>query len=139
MKILISAVLAALLFVGCAKEEVNGFDNKIRYAQNFVIDPVSGDTTYSLVMPSGFTPNGDGLNDQYRVYGTGIDPGSFYMRIYDRYGNLVGTSPNLYTGWYGAIMGQSEVTGLEVFEVKIELLDTAGHQHKYQYAIVELP
>jgi gliding motility-associated-like protein len=56
------------------------------------------DTTYRTLFiegvhtfyaPETFTPNGDGVNDCFRVCGTGIDPNHFKMVIYDRWGNRV--------------------------------------------------
>lgn len=44
---------------------------------------------FSLFAPTAFTPNGDGNNDCFRVCGKGIDENSFYMIIYNRWGEIV--------------------------------------------------
>ncbi len=44
---------------------------------------------FAFYMPSSFTPNGDGMNDCFRPCGNGIDKNTFYMVVYDRWGNLV--------------------------------------------------
>lgn len=44
---------------------------------------------FSLYAPTAFTPNGDGINDCFRVCGSGIDANSFYMVIYNRWGEKV--------------------------------------------------
>jgi gliding motility-associated-like protein len=42
---------------------------------------------FSLLMPTIFSPNDDGLNDLFRGFAKGVS--SMSMRIYDRWGNLV--------------------------------------------------
>jgi len=39
--------------------------------------------------PETFTPNGDGVNDCFRICGIGIDPNNFKLTIFDRWGNMV--------------------------------------------------
>ena len=41
-----------------------------------------------LSWPTMFTPNGDGINDTWRVPGLEVYPGS-YIRIFDRFGAIV--------------------------------------------------
>ncbi len=48
---------------------------------------IAGEVT--LYAPDAFTPNGDGINDCFRVCGNMIDPNSFIMKVYDRWGQLV--------------------------------------------------
>lgn len=43
----------------------------------------------SFYAPETFTPNGDGVNDCFRVCGQGIDPHHFTLSVYDRWGNHV--------------------------------------------------
>ena len=42
--------------------------------------------------PKAFTPNGDGLNDEYKVYGTYIK--TFNLKVYNRWGVMVYETPN---------------------------------------------
>ncbi len=48
---------------------------------------VVGEVT--LYAPEAFTPNGDGVNDCFRLCGSMIDPYSFRIQIYDRWGQRV--------------------------------------------------
>ncbi len=43
----------------------------------------------TIYAPEAFTPNGDGINDCFRLCGTMIDPYSFNMTVYDRWGERV--------------------------------------------------
>ncbi len=53
--------------------------------------PVLSDLTAcgTLVLPDGFSPNGDGVNDRYEVENLAFLYSSFELEIYNRYGNLV--------------------------------------------------
>jgi gliding motility-associated-like protein len=63
----------------------------------------------SLIIPTGFSPNGDGLNDVFAASDTNL---SFYScKIYNRWGNLVFESnPSLQT-WNGQYQGGNCVEG----------------------------
>ncbi|NLA23440.1 MAG: PKD domain-containing protein, partial [Bacteroidales bacterium] len=43
----------------------------------------------SMYAPETFSPNGDGINDCFRLCGNGIDPHYFKLSVYDRWGNRV--------------------------------------------------
>lgn len=64
---------------------------------------------YIVGFPKFFTPNGDGINDYWNVYG--LEPGEFssnvcYIEIYDRYGKLLKSFNPLSTeGWDGRFNG----------------------------------
>jgi gliding motility-associated-like protein len=59
-----------------------------------------------LLMPSAFTPNGDGHNDLFRLkYPFTVN--RFVMIIYDRWGQEVYRSDNVNQGWDGTIHGSS--------------------------------
>ena len=51
-------------------------------------------------VPNGFTPNGDGVNDVFRVLGTEVVD-QYDLRIYDRWGKQVYTSRDKDGGWDG--------------------------------------
>ncbi len=44
---------------------------------------------YTIWAPTAFSPNGDGVNDCFRLCGNGIDHHTFSMVIYNRWGELV--------------------------------------------------
>jgi len=70
-----------------------------------------------IFVPTGFTPNGDGLNDVVRPIAVGIERIE-YFRIYNRWGQLVfSTSVNGH-GWDGRIGGKTQSTNTFVWMVK---------------------
>jgi len=74
-------------------------------------------TNPQIFVPTGFTPNGDGLNDQVRPIAVGIK-NIEYFRIFNRWGQLVfATTINGY-GWDGRINGKPQGTNSYVWLVK---------------------
>ena len=64
---------------------------------------VSVTAIYSYFMPTGFSPNADGINDTLLVHGRGID--YINLRIYDRVGEKVFETSDILQGWDGNLMG----------------------------------
>lgn len=137
MRFIVALTFASIfLLTSCAKEEVDGFDSQITVASDFKIDPATGDTFYRFYMPNGFTPNGDGLNDQYFVIGTGFDYTHFSMRIISRENNLVFSSTNPNQAWSGAIQGYGDLCAGGVYSVEVNVDDTSHEHHHYVYDAV---
>ena len=96
MRILVPGFcLLVFLVASCAKDDAETFDDQISVTQDYRVD-AAGDTFYRFCMPNAFTPNSDGLNDLYTVYGTGFDPDHFEMRIFSRENNLVYFTDDVY-------------------------------------------
>lgn len=55
---------------------------------------------YELQMPSGFSPNGDGLNDDFYVHGLDVYPDNVIV-VFNRWGNQVYTKDSYYRDWTG--------------------------------------
>jgi large repetitive protein len=71
--------------------------------------------TYFL--PTGFTPNNDGINDEVHLHGRGID--YFTLRIFDRIGEKVFESTDLEKGWNGRLHGLPMNDGVFVYTLDI--------------------
>lgn len=63
-----------------------------------------------LFMPSGFTPNGDGLNDYLKPITAGYAELNFF-RVYNRWGEMVYEGDNLSRGWDGNYKGKKAEVG----------------------------
>ncbi len=67
---------------------------------------VSNDVVVS--MPKAFTPNNDGLNDLLKVeYGAGLSQFNF-LKIFNRWGQIVFQSNNINVGWDGKVNGRDQ-------------------------------
>ena len=67
--------------------------------------------------PNAFTPNGDGLNDVFRVFPSGIAYTEWF-KIYNRNGNLVFQSNKWLYGWDGKFQGTPQPTGTYVWVIR---------------------
>lgn len=74
-------------------------------------------TNPQIFVPTGFTPNNDGLNDILKPIGVGIDRIE-YFRVYNRWGQLVFSTTRNGHGWDGRIAGKNQTTGTFVWIVK---------------------
>jgi gliding motility-associated-like protein len=65
---------------------------------NVVIDDL-----LQFYIPTGFTPNNDGLNDVLKLEGADIDPDRFSFQIFNRFGELVFEAQNPSDVWTGEV------------------------------------
>jgi gliding motility-associated-like protein len=71
--------------------------------------------------PTAFTPNNDGRNDKYFIVTYG-NMQSFYLNIYNRWGERVFNTFDQYTGWDGTYHGQPCEVGTYFFYMKAKCL-----------------
>ena len=58
-------------------------------------------------VPNAFTPNGDGINDVFRIYGTNVDYITKYnFQIFDRWGQMIFNTNDITQGWDGKMKDQ---------------------------------
>ncbi len=70
----------------------------------------------NIILPTAFTPNGDGLNDEFKVIrAEGII--DFTMQIYNRWGNPVFSTDNPETGWDGTCNGTVCPPGTYIWKI----------------------
>jgi gliding motility-associated-like protein len=77
----------------------------------------------TIYIPNSFSPNGDGVNDLYMVYG--VKPEfmeSFYFSVFDRWGERVFVSDKPDFSWDGSFKGKILNPGVFVYHLKFVLL-----------------
>ncbi len=74
-----------------------------------------------VYVPNAFTPNNDGKNDIFLVYGTAI--ASVKMNIYTQWGQLIYQVNSTTTGWDGTYKGVAQPSGVYVYMIEIEMTD----------------
>jgi len=78
-----------------------------------------GQCPVTLFIPNSFTPNVDGLNDSFGAVGENIT--EFNMRIYNRWGELIFHSPNIFDQWDGTSGGKLAPTGTYTYRVSYKI------------------
>lgn len=113
---------------------------KIKYRQpgkfNNVLESVYGCDSlvhldlsfYEVFFPNAFSPNGDGANDAFIIYGGSDLVNIKNLQIFDRWGNLVfqskDASPNeRIGGWDGRCKGELAPTGIYVYTTQLLMDD----------------
>jgi len=69
-----------------------------------------------LYIPNGFSPNGDGNNDLYFIYG---DIGTIQLFIYNRWGQLIFETNDQTKGWDGTFKGKELESGVYAYKLII--------------------
>lgn len=70
-----------------------------------------------IYIPTGFSPNGDGLNDIFRPIPVGIVQTDFF-RVFDRWGRLMYSTVEYLKGWDGSVNGKQAEVGTYVWVIQ---------------------
>ncbi len=76
---------------------------------------------FGIWVPNAFTPNDDGINDEFLMSGFNIS--NVTMEIFDRWGEKLFTSKELTTGWKGTFKGQPCEQAVYVYKITYTGLD----------------
>ncbi len=81
-----------------------------------------------VYIPTAFTPDRNGINDKFNVFGTRAIRKVNLLQIFDRWGGLIYQGTNLpindnTVGWDGTAHGKDLMTGTYVYYAEIEFLD----------------
>jgi len=67
-----------------------------------------------LYVPTGFTPNNDGKNDEFIPFPVGIKQLTFF-RVFNRWGQMIFSTKQLHEGWDGNLQGVEQPTGTYIW------------------------
>jgi gliding motility-associated-like protein len=84
--------------------------------------------TRDFFIPNAFTPNNDGKNDVFKVYGSSIK--EINMRVFNQWGQLLFETKDQQRGWDGYYGGHPQPTGVYVYVAKIIFYDNTVHTGK---------
>jgi gliding motility-associated-like protein len=88
---------------------------------------------FSFYIPNSFTPNDDGRNDVFEVYGTNII--SARMAIYSRWGEKVFESSSWPIKWNGKKINSGVDLPQGIYVYAVEITDKFGNNHSYSGTI----
>jgi gliding motility-associated-like protein len=105
-----------------------------------VIDSVKVKDISTLYIPNSFTPNGDGHNDLFLPYGLNVDPDTYEMMIFDRWGQMLFDTKEWGVGWNGTLNnhGTKDDVVLDVYVYKIKAKPIDGGKLREYYGRVFL-
>jgi gliding motility-associated-like protein len=89
-----------------------------------------------LWVPNAFSPNGDGSNDIFRVYGKNFKTIEF--KVFNRWGELVFFTTDPSQGWDGTYKGKEMVPGVYVYSIKATYInDLQSRREKGSFVLVK--
>ena len=80
-----------------------------------------------LELPNAFSPNGDGINDVYKVKSSSRSIIEFHAKIYNRWGQKLYEWDSIDAGWDGKFHGKDVAQG--VYYVVVEALGADGKRY----------
>jgi gliding motility-associated-like protein len=86
------------------------------------ITEISGTTVIQDVFtPNAFTPNGDNLNDVFKIEGYAIK--DIQLRIFNQWGEMIFESADKSRGWDGTYKGKLQPSGVYMYVCSMILTD----------------
>jgi gliding motility-associated-like protein len=88
-----------------------------------------------IYVPTAFTPNGDGRNDQLKPLLAGMKE-LRYFRIYNRWGEVIFQTTELNRGWDGRLKGFDQATQVVVWIAEAVGVDGRTYSRKGTTVVV---
>jgi gliding motility-associated-like protein len=88
-------------------------DGRVSYSNSKPIN-----FSLKVLVPSAFTPNGDGVNDTFKVFTSFIK--YYSLKIFDRWGNVVFMSQDPYEEWNGNVSNGQPIKGEFIYTINAE-------------------
>jgi gliding motility-associated-like protein len=76
---------------------------------------------FTLFVPNGFSPNGDGINDVFKVSGNAIDFEEYEFTIFDRWGQVVFSSTSPDEAWTGEFNDGEYYVGNSSYQYRLKV------------------
>ncbi|MCB0772369.1 MAG: T9SS type B sorting domain-containing protein, partial [Flavobacteriales bacterium] len=81
-----------------------------------------------IYAPNAFTPDGDGLNEDFRPVLNGFENWRYQFLVFDRWGELIHQSRDRGTAWNGSYKGKPVKSDVYVWKV---VLNREGDERVY--------
>jgi gliding motility-associated-like protein len=91
--------------------------------------PLSILESYTFYVPNAFSPNDDGVNDEFGGKGIGIT--AYEMYVYNRWGEEIYSSTDIEKPWNGKVKGTGQMAQVDVYVYKIIVTDFQKKKHPY--------
>ncbi|HXB39315.1 MAG TPA: PKD domain-containing protein, partial [Bacteroidia bacterium] len=94
-----------------------------------ITHPITINPAYTFYIPNAFSPNGDNRNDGFKGTGIGIDPTTYNIWVFDRWGNEIFHTTNMEETWNGRV--NEVVVQEDTYVWKVRFSDISGAKHEY--------
>ncbi len=105
-------------------------------------DTVSGkvivEDPITFYAPTAFSPDFDGINDEFKVYATGIKKDNFLLQIYDRWGEVIFESDDINKGWDGLTKHETNVCAQGTYTWVCTFIDIQNNENKRTGVVILL-
>ncbi len=90
---------------------------------------------YIIGVPEAFTPNGDGINDEIKVNGLGIES-LVEFTIFNRWGKVVFTTDDITQGWDGTVNGQKQTVDTYIYLIKAHMYNDTEVEERGSFTLI---
>lgn len=87
-----------------------------------------------VLVPNMFSPNGDGINDVFYVYGNNVR--DIRLTVFNRWGEKVFDADSMYKGWDGTYRNVAQSPGVYTYVVEFTFLDNQKLQKQGTVTLV---
>lgn len=99
------------------------------------------DQKLDVFIPNAFSPNDDGFNDLFSIYGGSSISNINYLKVFDRWGELVYERENFLPnntgiGWDGRFKNKKMLDGVYIYIVEVERIDGSKHSLSGEVTLV---
>lgn len=92
---------------------------------------------YFFYVPSAFTPDNDGKNEEFCPKGKGIDSRNYTMEIYDRWGTLIFKTNTPLACWDGTYNGEKAAMGSYIYKINLKDMESKYHEYLGTFVILK--
>lgn len=97
-------------------------------------DTIFVENACPFFIPNAFTPNNDGINDEYRIITDGTN--EFELTIFNRWGQMVYRSSDPNESWNGTLEGVPEEMGTYIYAVTIRFTNGVSRVMKGNITLI---
>ena len=102
---------------------------------NTVCQPIHPEVVNIVDVPTGFSPNGDGINDYVQVKGYGIK--EMIFKIYNRWGELVYSTNNIDAKWDGKYKGELQEQDAFAYLLNVTFTDNSTYSKQGSITLIK--
>jgi gliding motility-associated-like protein len=89
------------------------------------------DMEFEFYAPNAFTPNGDGINEEFHPYGTGMSESDYELFIFDRWGRQIFKTTRWGEGWNGKVDNGSTIAQQDTYVWLVRVYDVQRNFHQF--------